>query len=124
MITITTITAVALFFAFLAFMAAALTMGMVVNDKYKIDAYAFYKHYLDQLRIGANVKTYKVEIKAHFADDVAGKEAIMVQACRDAARSLLATAVMMSTNSKPEAMVQTEDFIDSITEHDIREDTQ
>lgn len=66
------------------------------------------------------MKTYKVEVKAHFDDD--GKQKAMEEACKDAARNLLSIAILLSApRSTPEAMVQTEDWIAGITKHDLQD---
>lgn len=63
------------------------------------------------------MQTYKMEVRVHFAEPE--KIAIIEEACREACRQVLGTAVLLSGKSKPEVKFITEDYIEGVTVHDI-----
>ena len=65
------------------------------------------------------MQTYKIEVRAHFAD--AEKKQVMEEACRQAARTVLATAILLSEKGTPEAKLFMEDYIEGVSPIDIND---
>lgn len=65
------------------------------------------------------MKTFRIEIKVHFSDPE--KEAVVLDACRQAARDVLATAILIADKSKPKAILETEDFIEGVELHELND---
>jgi hypothetical protein len=66
---------------------------------------------------GYVMQTYKIEVRAHFAN--ADKKQVMEEVCRQAARTVLATAILLSEKGTPEAKLFMEDYIEGVTPIDL-----
>lgn len=53
-------------------------------------------------------KTYTIELKVNFTEE--GKHDVMKDAARDAARTLLTTAMMLADKGKPQVALHSSDF--------------
>lgn len=53
-------------------------------------------------------KTYTIELRVNFTDE--GKHDVMREAARDAARTLLTTAMMLADKNKPQVALHSSDF--------------
>ena len=53
-------------------------------------------------------KTYTIELRVNFTDD--GKHDVMREAARDAARTILTTAMMLADKGKPQVALHSSDF--------------
>jgi hypothetical protein len=53
-------------------------------------------------------KTYTIELKVNFTDD--GKHDAMREALRDAARTILTSAMMLADRGKPQVALHSSDF--------------
>lgn len=105
------------FVAFVFVTVAALSLGVTMGWRWGRQDHRWAKQAFQQL-MEHGMKTYKLEVKAHFDDP--GKQKAMEEACKDAARNLLSVAILLSApRSTPEAMVQTEDWIEGVTVHDL-----
>lgn len=56
------------------------------------------------------MRTYTVELRADFQDDE--KHDILLSAVRDAARTMLTTALMLKDKREPQIMLQTGDMFE------------
>lgn len=53
-------------------------------------------------------KTYTIELKVNFTEE--GKHDVMREALRDAARTVLTTAMMLADKGKPQVALHSSDF--------------
>lgn len=63
------------------------------------------------------LKTYTIELQMDFKED--GKDEVLRDACRDAARTLLITARMLMEKRKPNVTFHSGDFIVGTQEMDL-----
>lgn len=66
------------------------------------------------------MRTYTIELRADFMDDE--KHDILLSAVREAARTMLATALLLKDKRDPQIALQTGDMFETNKDLDVMED--
>jgi hypothetical protein len=68
------------------------------------------------------MRTYTIELRIDFDDDVENKKDVMNKAVRMAAKHLLGSAIIISDKRKPEISAQYDDFWVGTSEIELEDD--
>ena len=66
------------------------------------------------------LRTFTIEIRADYSEE--GKHEVLLTACRDAARTILTTAMMMQERRAPQVALMSSDFFAGNDDLKIEED--